>query len=355
MESICAVPLELAKWSRIAQEFRDLSYRQCPSFVAEAARSNGAIPEFIGLLAGDAVVGLCAVRVKRLAGLPFGIAYVLHGPVTTNEVLFSAQRYGDCLSALGRYYVDEHKLLLRIVPPYAASLAPAGVAEAFAACGFRRLDRPARQTFLVAVDRGPLQICRALDGRWRNKLAQAERFAVDICESDRPDNFRIMDAMLRDLETKKNFRAGHDVPFFERVQRSAQQFERLTLYLARFEGRVISAHLTSFAGDTAVSLLAATNEEGRRLKVSHRMQWRTVEDAARTGRRWYDLGGVDAAENPGVYSFKKGMSGVEISELGTFQRASNVAVGRAAALLDQAYRVWKNRSPKNRMEAANRS
>jgi CelD/BcsL family acetyltransferase involved in cellulose biosynthesis len=337
VESLRAVSVGHAEWSLMAPEFHDLSYRQCPSFVAEAARSNGAVPEFLSIVAGDALVGLCAIRVKKLPGLPLGVAYVSHGPLTMRNAPFSGGRYADCLSALARHYVQDRKLLLRIVPPYAASLNPAEVTQDIAAARFQRLDQFAHPTILLGVDRDLEQIRRALDGRWRNKLAQAERLAFQIVETNQPDDFRIMEPMLRDLEETKNFRSGRDLPFFERLQRSAQKYERLTLHLARFEGRVLSAHLSSFAGDTVVSLLAATNKEGRRLKVSHRMQWRMVEDAARAGKRWYDLGGIDPVENPGVYSFKKGMNGVEIAELGTFERAPNFAMGRTVAFVERLY------------------
>ena len=53
------------EWLASAAGYRDLNYRQTPSFVTEAARENGAIAEFVALRADEQTIGLCAVRVKR--------------------------------------------------------------------------------------------------------------------------------------------------------------------------------------------------------------------------------------------------------------------------------------------------
>ena len=54
--------------------------------------------------------------------------------------------------------------------------------------------------------------------------------------------------------------------------------------------------------------------------------------------RWYDVGGIDPAGNPGVYAFKKGLNGVELSELGVFEHAPHRAIARGVALLETLYR-----------------
>ena len=332
------VPMRSEEWGSLAASFQDLSYRQTPSFVSEMAKLIKGKPEFVALHGDGGLVGLCAVRVKRLPALPFGVAYVLHGPMTMPDRTFSGPTYAACLSALAQHYVKKRMLSLRIVPPFAASRSQTEAMEALASAGFRKLDHKTSRTILLAVDRDLAQIRKGLEQRWRNMLVSAEKVALEIVESTRPDDFRIMAPMHQDLEQKKNFRSGHEVAFFERAQRSAAPFEQVALYLARFEGRAVSAALVSFAGDSAVLLLAATNEEGRRLRASYRIQWRIVQDAIAKGKRWYDLGGVDPDKNPDGYRFKKRMNGVEISELGVFECAPNAIALGAVAFAEQVYR-----------------
>jgi FemAB family len=326
------------EWVALAADFDDLSYRQFPTYAAEAALSDGAVAEFVALRAGSEIAGVCSLRVKKVPGLPIGVAYAAHGPLCMRRGKYSWKVYADCLSALSRHYVGERRLVLRVVPPYAASRDHDAALETFVRSGYRlRSDLPKR-TIMLALDSDLSQIRRSLNGKWRNMLVQSERLPIMIVESSNPEDFDVMAPMLKELESRKRFRSARDVGFFKRLQRGASPLERLTLHIAQIEGRVVSASLSSFAGDTAVLLLAASSEEGRRTRASHRVQWRIVEEALRAGLRWYDTGGIDPYTNPGVYSFKKGLNGVELSELGVFERAPHPALAQGVAFLESLYR-----------------
>ena len=327
------------EWNAVAANFDDLSYHQSPAYVTEAALAEGAAAEVVAFRSGAEVAGVGAVRIKKLPGLPIGVAYVAHGPICARNGKYSWDVYSDCLKALSDGYVSKRGLVLRVAPFYAASRDRDAATDAFLRAGFRLTAQPAKRTIMLALDRDLGQIRRGLNGKWRNMLVQSERLPISIVESTDPREFTVMASLLTELERKKGFRSARDVAFFERVQRRAvSPGERLKLHFAYLEGQVISASLTSFAGDTAVLLLAANNDEGRRTRAAHRIQWRIVEDASRAGLRWYDTGGIDPEENPGVYAFKKGLNGVEISELGVFERAPHRAVAQCIALLESAYR-----------------
>jgi hypothetical protein len=42
------------------------------------------------------------------------------------------------------------------------------------------------------------------------------------------------------------------------------------------------------------------------------------------GVRWYDLGGIDPEGNPGVYHFKKGFSGMDVSQISPLVASESV-------------------------------
>lgn len=336
--TIRAVQMAPDAWSDLAKAFDDLSYRQLPAYVAEAAALDRATAEFVALRAGDELVGLCAFRVKKLPGLPVGVAYALHGPLGMRGGNYSWEIYSQCLSALGGHYSSERGLVLRIAPAYAAARDALAAEAAFARAGFGLTSQPRKRTIMLALDRDLAQIRKGLNGKWRNMLVQSERLPIEIVETVDPRDFALIAPMLSELEDRKQFRSAHNVAFFERVQRASSPWQRFKLHFAYLDGRILSGSLTSFAGDTAVLLLAASNEEGRRTRASNRIQWRLVEEAARAGLRWYDAGGIDPEANPGVYSFKKGLNGVELSEIGVFERASHPMVARSVALLETLYR-----------------
>ena len=239
---VVAVQTAADEWNVLAKDFDDLSYRQTPAYVAEAARAENAAAEFVAFRSGAEVVGLCALRIKKIPGLPIGVAYVAHGPICTRNGQCSWDVYSDCLSALTREYASKRGLVLRVTPSYGAARNFDDAIAALAAAGFRLTSRPRRQTIVLAVDRDLGEIRRKLSGKWRNMLVQSERLALSIVESTDPDNFSVMASMLVELERKKGFVSARDVAFFERVQRRAvSPTEQLKLHFAQHEGRIVAA------------------------------------------------------------------------------------------------------------------
>jgi hypothetical protein len=50
-------------------------------------------------------------------------------------------------------------------------------------------------------------------------------------------------------------------------------------------------------------------------KGAYLLQWTALQGLKENGIRWYDLGGIDPEGNPGVYAFKKGMSGSDMLQM----------------------------------------
>ena len=114
--------------------------------------------------------------------------------------------------------------------------------------------------------------------------------------------------------------------------------------------RQISDTILGAIGDTPIYLLGATSDEGLKLKGAYLLQWRAIQWLKERGCRWYDLGGINAAENPGVYEFKSGFGGEETDHLGTYELSANwasafcVKAGEQAQALSHKLRSW-NRKP----------
>jgi hypothetical protein len=335
---ITVVQTDAKSWGEAAKSFADLSYRQCPAYQHEAALSNKAKAEFILLQADGQILAVCALRVKTVPFLNIGVAYAHHGPLTMRNAVFCPAVYSECVDALADYYVGKRKLALRVIPPDAANLFHRRIDQCLENNEFKKLDRAPRHTIMVDLDRPLSAIRQSFDGKWRNHLRQSERHDLRVEATSNPDDFAIMATMLEALEKKKTFQAAQDVSFFSRVQQNAPCFEQLILYIGYYEGRPVSTHLCSVAGSIIVSLLAATNDEGREIKASRRMQWRVIEDAAKSGKRWYDTGGVDPQNNPGVCSFKKGMNGLEVAEVGLYERRPGDLLSPWLVVFERIYR-----------------
>jgi lipid II:glycine glycyltransferase (peptidoglycan interpeptide bridge formation enzyme) len=328
------------EWDQFAPLFYDLSYRQCGSYAEAAAEDAGAMSEFVAILQEGNLVGLANIRIKKILFFPFGVAYAHHGPLTARKNEFSDDCLGYCLDALREEYVVRRNLMLRIIPPFNGGY----WLDAQAAClekrGLRRSARyKARETFVLDLTKSLPDIRKNFDPKWRRDLSKAERSNVKVTMSDALADFDRFEPLLLDLIDKKGFTPARDAAFFRRVQSGAEPYERMVVHLAWHDGELVAGHVGSFAGNTVVYLLGASNSKGRDLRASYLLQWAVIELAKSLGKCYYDLGGIDQHANPDVYRFKKRLNGRHVIEIGSYELAAGVLAKSALHFLEDAYGV----------------
>jgi hypothetical protein len=317
MTDLAVKQLTKAEWDGLAPEFLDLSYRQCGSYAETAAENAKASSEFVAMIRADTAVGLSNVRIKQIPLLPFGIAYVHHGPLCQRRSADSADLFGDCLDTLRREYVERRRLMLRVVPPIIAGPLLETRVTCLRARGFRRSRyQELQETFIVDLAPSLTEIRKKFNAKWRSDLSKSEKSNLEITKSTELADFDRFEPLLLNLIHEKGFISARDTAFFRRVQARAQVYERMVVHLAWHEGELVAGHLGSFAGDTAVYLLGASTSKGRNLRASYLLQWAVIEHAKLAGNSHYDLGGINQAANPDVFRFKKRLNGRHVIEVG---------------------------------------
>ena len=71
------------------------------------------------------------------------------------------------------------------------------------------------------------------------------------------------------------------------------------------------------------------------------IQLNAIVVAKSHGMRWYDLGGIDPEANPGVYHFKKGLSGTEVRAAGPYEVRPGGLTGRITLAGETVYRAYR--------------
>ena len=323
--------LTKAEWDSAIAGLEDAQFHQRGAYAEMAAAAAGAKVEFAQL--GDAA--FAAVRVKRIPGTGTGIAYVHRGPCTG---AFDAGRWAEAVDHLVSHYVQKMGLVLRLSPPAYDGLAGEALDGVLRARGFSHGKTPPYRSILIDLS-PPLETLRKnLAGKWRTDLARGERSAVRIERSDAPEDILRLSALLDTLAEHKGFSVAQGPDFFAEVARRAGAGERIAIHLAWHEERLVGGHIGAFSGDTAVYLLGANNAEGRDVRASFLLQWAVLTHAKESGMHYYDLGGIDADENPDVFRFKSRMGGREIAVPAGYELAPS---GIAAALVNGAERAVK--------------
>jgi hypothetical protein len=338
------------EWVGLAAEFDDHNYRQCWDYAAMLAARANAAAECAVVDRGGVPAGVASVRVKRLPHMAIGIAYVAGGPlVRPREDGSARERLEVVLGALKEEYVEHRGLVLRVAPPIGDAAWNGTVDACLQAAGFR----PARglgpyRTMLVDIARPLADVRGGLAKKWRNDLNNADRQGLRVTEGRDPALFDDFAPLFDELVARKSLAVDLGADFYAGLQPRLADTERLHLAIARVDGRPAAGVVAAIHGDTAVYLLGASNDLGRKTNAAYLLQWKVIEAAAREGCRWYDLGGVDAAGNPGVYRFKQRMGGIELSAPGPYELAPSRARGVAVHAAERVFRAAAARRPGGR-------
>ena len=126
----------------------------------------------------------------------------------------------------------------------------------------------------------------------------------------------------------------------EHLQSWESNSSHVTALIDGFGSRLVVAKCTNRAGDllavrgavltangkVAFDIIASTTTDGRKHYSSHACFWALANELSRRGVVRYDLGGVDEANNKGVFDFKNGTGAVPIAYGGEFDTATPKAI-----------------------------
>jgi lipid II:glycine glycyltransferase (peptidoglycan interpeptide bridge formation enzyme) len=310
------------EWEAILPEFDDATIYQTWSY--GAVRWGVEQLGHAVIKRGDEIVALAQVAIREIPFLKLGVAYVPWGPVwikknqEKNPSVFRV-----ILCALRDEYAMRRGLCLRL-SPMVYERAENNLEAILNESGYQKIRsvKPYR-TFLLDVSRPLDQLRKSLNPKWRNKLNGAERNSLEVVEGDSEELYQCFLSLQREMQTRKAYEPGVDYEEFGRIQSELPDSLKMRIMLCKHNGVPIVVTICSAIGETGIYLLGASGDQGLNLKGSYLLQWRTIQWLKSRGCSWYDLGGINRKKNPGGYDFKAGLSGFEISHLGTFESKNN--------------------------------
>jgi lipid II:glycine glycyltransferase (peptidoglycan interpeptide bridge formation enzyme) len=329
------------EWIELAAGFADHNYRHCWDYAERLAGRSGAAAEHVVVARDGGAAGLASVRVKRLPGAGTGIAYVSGGPlVRRGDGEDPRERLAAVLAALRREYVDRRRLVLRVAPAIGEERWNAAQDACLRAAGFAPGAhlKPYR-TMMVDLDRPLADVRKGFAKKWRNLLSSSERQGLEVTEGTQCELFDDFAPLFDELVARKAFAVDLGADVYAALQPQLPERERLHVAIAALDGRPAAGVVASIHGDTAVYLLGASNEVGRRTNAAYLLQWRVIEAAVARGCRWYDLGGIDPEANPGVHKFKERMGGADVVAPGPYELAPGRMRRAAVHAAERAFRL----------------
>lgn len=162
------------------------------------------------------------------------------------------------------------------------------------------------------------ELTQRLDGKWRNQLLAGQRKGLQLEFSDGPELMGWMLERHRELMVLRDFE-GPAVEFIRLLAAAlVEADEPMWVLRAMHEGQAVGGIAIARHGTSATYLLGWNGPEGRRLNAGNFLLWNATLRLKQDSRQWFDLGGLNQWQTPGITEFKRGMNGSEYRLLGEY-------------------------------------
>jgi hypothetical protein len=195
---------------------------------------------------------------------------------------------------------------------------------------------PKPQTIWLDLSVGQDVIFRNLHKHVRNGVRQAIKAGVSVQTTCDPDRVSEFVDLCSSISARKGFELRFTSAFINNILNESKNSKDVeALLFVSLKDRKLGAGLFILRAGKSVHLIGAgTNRDLRKERVGEACQWGVIEWAIARGCTRYDLEGIDPANNPSVYEFKKRLGGKEVTLLGHRHTPLNV-FGRAMSWLIQ--------------------
>jgi lipid II:glycine glycyltransferase (peptidoglycan interpeptide bridge formation enzyme) len=320
----------------------------------------------VGWFEGETMVGAALVLYRSLPRIGRSLAYVPEGPC----IDWSSPRLVELLRALRDHLRSKKAFALRIGPPVATQrwhastikeaiadgalsrydqatpdvVEPVGnaVVEQLRRLGFRHLaaddgfaaGQPEYVFQVPLAGRSEADVLASMNQLWRRNIKKTDRNGVYVRAGDASDIPAFHRCYVETAERDRFTPRG--VEYFQHMYAvmSAEDPERIRVYLAEHEGDVLAATIWIRVGEHAWYSYGASTAAKRELQGSTAIQWRMMRDSLAAGATVYDLRGITntvAEDNPqiGLIRFKVGTGGEAVRLAGEWDLPLNPLLYKA--------------------------
>jgi hypothetical protein len=313
-----------SEWSDHLDRFQDANIYQTWSY--GAVRWGERNLSHLVLRCGGEVVGIAQLRIIHLRGFKGGIAYLRWGPLCHRRgENCEFEIFQRMAVSLHDEYVSRRRLYLRIVPN---AFAGTPYAELFRSAfsrlgGVRWNPWNLERTFLLDLSPPLDDLRKALDQKWRNQLNRAEKNGLKVIAGDGIKEYQSFLEIYKEMWKRKRFETTVDVDEFAHIQDELAIGHRMKILICTLNDKPVAGIVCSALGNSAIYLLGATSDSGLQAKGAYLLQWTMIRWLKEHGFQYYDLGGINPDRNPGVYHFKQGLSGRDVSRIELLESCEN--------------------------------
>lgn len=338
---LSVIELDQQQWQDIAPRFLDFNFEQSLEYSLIAANRIGGTSLFFAIKSESDVIAVASVRIKTIPGLRFGIAYCAGGPLThAPGVNVTAREIHAVITALSEELSHKRRNVFRfrlpVLPPINREEIDSLIVSDFASV--TESVKP-YSTFIIDLTPDIEQLRKNLHAKWRGHLNKSDRADLIVENGKSADLLSRFLNLYKVVSEAKEFTSDLAPELFLEIEDPHLNVEIL---IAKHENSDVGGIIVTKAGKIALYHYGATIPAGRNLRVGYHLTWYAMLAAREAGYKWYDLGGVDENENPGVHEFKSRAGGQFSEAPGPYEVMPTGAVGHMIVGAEKLYKAIRN-------------
>ncbi|MFC1644426.1 lipid II:glycine glycyltransferase FemX [Patescibacteria group bacterium] len=177
-----------------------------------------------------------------------------------------------------------------------------------------------KQIFVIDISDDEEGIMSSMKPKTRYNIRLAKKKGVEVESFDK--NHEKFEEHLEEflrltkVMAKRSKITPHPDAYYRKMVESISS-EQVKLYVAKYEGKIITSALVIFYGEMATYLHGASDDEYRNVMAPFLLQWIAILDARERGCMKYDFGGIDVSKVEGKTNISKSsLEGVTRFKLG---------------------------------------
>lgn len=175
-------------------------------------------------------------------------------------------------------------------------------------------DMQPRETLIMDISKSEEEILAGMKSKTRYNIKLAQKKGISVISDQGIRNNKYLEEFLRltKIMSERQGIVTHDKNYYRKMFEVISG-DKLKLYVAEYQDKIIAANIVVHYGDTAYYLHGASDDKYKNLMAPHLMQWRQIQDARKAGCVRYDFCGVKVRNKngkswEGITRFKLGFS-----------------------------------------------
>lgn len=185
-----------------------------------------------------------------------------------------------------------------------------------------------KYSFVLNIEKSEEELLKNLHQKTRYNLRLAEKRGVEIVEDNSEEAFEEYWKITEETTKRQGF-YSHTKSYHQKMFRQMTASGIGHMFLAKFNGRVLSAWMVFVLNKVGYYPYGASSSENRELMANNLMMWKVILFAKSLGCTSFDMWG-SMGPNPdtkdpwyGFHKFKEGYGGVLTEFLGTYDLIIN--------------------------------